>query len=228
MLDFRSIHSVIRQQRARIDSDKGAREMLQRQLSELNSSIEVKTANIGLYDDCLIILEVLSKTAHATVLKKVEDVVKLALQFVYGSEYDFELLLSTHAGAPSVEFVVKSPVDGELLSFDPRNGRGGGVAEVVGLALRIALLELYVPRISGPIILDEPCAKVDTKRAVHVARFLKLYSERMHRQIILITHQPAFSAVADRRFTVSTNATGQSEVFIDEPTDAEAATEASS
>jgi DNA repair exonuclease SbcCD ATPase subunit len=42
-----------------------------------------------------------------------------------------------------------------------------------------------------------------------------MYSERMNRQVILITHQPAFADVAELKFSVTKNSFGESEVTVD-------------
>lgn len=86
---------------------------------------------------------------------------------------------------------------------DPESSRGGGVSDVVSLALRLALLELSRPRVEGPVLLDEVGKHISAQYAPNVAQFLKQYAEKTGRQIVLVTHMNALAEVANVSYRVS-------------------------
>jgi DNA repair exonuclease SbcCD ATPase subunit len=83
---------------------------------------------------------------------------------------------------------------------DPLGSRGGGVVDIVSLALRIVILELYTPRIDGPLMLDEPTKQLSKEFSDRAAELLRAISERTGRQIILVTHDPVLAKEAEMRF----------------------------
>ncbi len=196
-----------------LERAKGARDVLKSELLGIDNQIKDVRGKIDLYDRCLKLLESVSSVVRKQVIGRIESIVTLALQHVFGPEYTFSLIEETKNDVPAIYFSVSSPgPDDSVVTGDPRNMEGGGLSDLVGLALRIALLELYQPFIEGPLILDEPCAKLDADRQPKLAEFLRLYSEKQGRQIILITHSQAFVDVASQRLHVALGAGKVSQV----------------
>jgi DNA repair exonuclease SbcCD ATPase subunit len=80
---------------------------------------------------------------------------------------------------------------------------GGGLVDIVCIALRWAITELYNdPVMNGPLQLDEPGKHVSENYAIKLAQFLKECGKTFDRQIIMVTHQPYLSAIADRNHDV--------------------------
>ena len=82
-----------------------------------------------------------------------------------------------------------------LIKTKPEQSRGGGVIDIISLALRIAFLQIHKPKIEGPLILDEPAKHVSEDYIFNVADFLKRASEMFNRQIIIVTHNNHLSAI---------------------------------
>jgi DNA repair exonuclease SbcCD ATPase subunit len=84
----------------------------------------------------------------------------------------------------------------------PQDARGGGVVDVISLALRLALLEAFRPPVGGPVILDEPAKHVSEEFAPQVAQFLKSFSQSLGRQVIMVSHNQHLADSADVAYLV--------------------------
>ncbi|MBC7106618.1 MAG: ATP-binding protein, partial [Firmicutes bacterium] len=100
------------------------------------------------------------------------------------------------------EFYVASDYGGREVVNRPQDARGGGVVDVISLALRVALLQTVRPPLPGPLMLDEPGKHVSEEYARSLALFLKSVSEMFGRQIVLVTHNQHLAEVGDRAFVV--------------------------
>jgi DNA repair exonuclease SbcCD ATPase subunit len=140
-----------------------------------------------------------SETARSLVKEKIEHLVTLALGAITGEPYAFGMDLVQHSGNWSVEFTVTNPSG---VTVDPINGAGGGIVDICSMALRIAILEMYEPRVQGPILLDEDFKFLSKDYVRPALEWIHMLIEKTDRQIILVTHEPAFAAGADRVFEV--------------------------
>ncbi|MGE5404814.1 MAG: ATP-binding protein [Candidatus Saccharibacteria bacterium] len=118
-----------------------------------------------------------------------ERLVTNALSMVFQSDLEFQIEMEERGDRPEAEFYVTSTYGGtQVIKNEPREARGGGVVDVISLALRIALMETIRPRLGGPLILDEPGKHVSEEYARQVADFLNAVCQSFGRQVILVTH----------------------------------------
>ncbi len=129
--------------------------------------------------------------------QQVEYLVTHALQFIFGGDLEFK------RARPEAEFYVCSTYGGDArVETTPQDARGGGVVDVISLALRLALLHAFTPRIGGPVILDEPGKHLSEEFSPQLARFLKSYSQSLGRQIIMVSHNQHLADSADVAYLV--------------------------
>jgi len=141
-----------------------------------------------------------SEFAREQAKQRIEEIVTSALSVVFGKDYNFTINITTRANQPVAEYYLES--EGIVTQLKPPDyDRGGGVADVVSLALKLAVSELS--GIKGIIALDEVGKHVSQEYAPNVAYFLKQYSENFNKQILLITHNTALAEVADHSLSVS-------------------------
>ena len=73
---------------------------------------------------------------------------------------------------------------------------GGGYANLIGIAFRIALQKMVLPRVNT-VILDEPSTHVDEQNMELLIPFFERLKENLHTygisQCIIIDHHPAWS-----------------------------------
>lgn len=146
------------------------------------------------------LLQLTSDFARQQAKSRIEEIVTSALSVVFGKDYKFQLSLEVRANRPEVDYWLES--EGIVTQLKPPDyDRGGGVADVVSLALRLAVAELS--EVQGPMLLDEIGKMVSAEFAPNVAYFLKEYSQKFKRQIILITHNEALAEIGDISIGVS-------------------------
>lgn len=195
----------------KVQQGRGALALLEQQRADkLQCSIEQR-AQSELLTQVKLLLARVSDTARAQVQDRIEKLVTSALQAIFGEELVFHVVMYDLGGAPAARFEVESPCGAELISVAPEDSRGGGVTDIVSLAMRLAVLELTHPRQTGPLVLDEPGKMISAEYAANVAFWLKEYARSTGRQIILVTHNTALADAADKTLKV-VKADGESEV----------------
>ncbi|WP_371374483.1 hypothetical protein [Sporomusa aerivorans] len=158
------------------------------------------TQTLDLNEKVQRLLQLTSDFARQQAKSRIEEIVTSALSVVFGKDYKFQLSLEIRANRPEVDYWLES--EGIVTQLKPPDyDRGGGVADVVSLALRLAVAELS--EVKGPVLLDEVGKHVSAEFAPNVAYFLKEYSQKFGRQMILITHNDALAEIGDVSLAVS-------------------------
>jgi DNA repair exonuclease SbcCD ATPase subunit len=144
-------------------------------------------------------------------LERIESTVSAALLAVFGEGYTFKIVMRQIGNQAAAEWQVVSQYGDVEVAASPEDARGGGITDVVSLALRLAMLELLRPKVEGPLILDEPGKMISQAYLPNMAYFLKQYAQKTGRQILLVTHADQLAEVADKCYMV-TQTNGISEV----------------
>lgn len=190
---------------------KGMKNQLEKQIEE-NKSEKTKLENkIKLIEQAQVFLQKVAQETQQELKFKIEDIVNLALETVFPGEYEFEIQFEISRGKTTAELVFKDQRSGRLI--DPLNASGGGVADVTSFALRIACYALEKGT-DNVIVLDEPMKFVSKDLLNNVCEIIKVLSEKMKLQIIMVTHIPELIDVADRVFIVKKNKEGISEIKV--------------
>lgn len=175
---------------------------LDEQIEHNKQQLEKVTKQKDLLEQVRILLQTTSEYAREQARQQVEILVTHALQYVFGTDIQFKIEIKEVRGRPDAEFLVKSIYGNYVVETRPQDARGGGVVDVISLALRIAMLQAFQPSIKGPLILDEPAKHVSEEYIGGVAQFLKYYCDMFSRQVIMITHNQHLSEMADNVFMV--------------------------
>ena len=194
--------------RSRYNQALGQKEMLERQKTGKQEALTQAKHDIVLWQQVQVLFSKVSEFARAQLKARIEETVTAALQAVFErDDIAFEIEMRTINNQPAASWSVISYYgageDIATVSGSPEDARGGGVSDVVSLALRLALLELARPKPQGPVLLDEVGKHVSRNYVPNVAAFLKQYAQKTGRQIILITHDPNLAEVADVSYQVS-------------------------
>lgn len=196
---------------AKLQQDRGALALLEQQRAEKQKYAAEQAGQSELLTQVKLLLARVSEAARAQVQDRTEKLVTSALQAVFGEELTFKVVLYELGGQPAARWEVESTCGTSYISVAPEDSRGGGITDVVSLALRIAVLELVHPKQTGPMILDEPGKMISAEYAANVAYWLKQYAANTGRQIILVTHNGDLADAADKTLKVA-KVDGESEV----------------
>lgn len=191
---------------------KGQYDLLQKQKANKEQEYSQIKTDIEVWQQVQILFGKVSEFAREQLKLRIEETCTAALQAIFCTDdISFVIEMNTIGGKPAANWSVVSKYGESVVAANPEDARGGGVTDVVSLALRLALLELARPKLDGPVILDEPGKMISREYLPNVAAFLKSYAKKTGRQIIMVTHHEVLAEVADISYRI-TQTNGISEV----------------
>lgn len=164
---------------------------LENQLSEHESLLKDK-------QEVEEFLKKMSVTLRQDTINKLETIITTALQHILGEDISFKI--ETPNDKPEAYFYVVNNYNGTIVQNEPEDARGGGIIDIVSVALRLAVAELC--NIEGPLILDEPAKHLSAEYKDNFASFLRMIRDEFNRQIIIITHDRTLSECGDIIYNV--------------------------
>jgi len=180
-----------------LGSLEGQYKLLSEQIKESKELVTKYEKDIILSTKAVELLDMVQTITKDYTCNKFETLVTQMLQFIFESdEYEFKLEFGRRGNLQELKFYIKKPNIEEI--FDPMDVSGGGVLNIISVALRIVLIEISTPRIHGPMIFDESFSNLSEEYLPNAARFLKDLTKKLNRQIILITHKDHFKEEAER------------------------------
>lgn len=180
----------------------GKKEKLKEQLNFSLKNYEDLSLEIELLEKVVTLFQKTSEFARNQAKTQIENLVTKCLQYIFESNVKFAIEIEDLRNKANAEFYVIDETEDLQIKTKPELSRGGGVVDIVSLALRIAFLQINKPKIEGPLILDEPAKHVSQEYINNVAEFLKQTSDIFNRQIIIITHDNYLSSLNDISYRV--------------------------
>lgn len=189
--------------RKALERRRAARDLVQQQLESARARVQEATERVERLGKVHALFEMAGQVAMEAARQQTESMVTEALRAVFGDRLSFQVEVGGRAGRPEATFRVRSDDgSGSAFAAEPMEAHGGGVTDVLSLALRLVLLEGAQPPIAGPLVLDEPGKHVSAGYAPHLAAFLRTVSREFSRQVILVTHNEELAAAADVAYHV--------------------------
>lgn len=148
-----------------------------------------------------LFLQSLSDQTRLQVLDKISGIVTDALQTVKDKNLEFKMSLIVKANQPTLEMGILDKRSGQV--YDVLTSFGGGICDIVSLALRVALLVKWQPSLSRVLVLDEACKHVAQKDQELLAVFVRKLSEALNCQFIWISHSEILQQAAHKIFEVT-------------------------
>lgn len=196
------VRNLARRARSALDTRKGQLLQLRAHLERLRAEQQERQRYRQLCEQVAALLQTAAEQARRDAREQVELLVTDALRYVFGHNLEFQVVTQDRGGRPEADFYVVSSYGPHRVQNRPQDARGGGVVDVVSLALRTALLLLARPPLEGPIVLDEPAKHVSEEYIARVASFLKETSASFGRQVIMVTHNQHLAHTGDRAYLV--------------------------
>ena len=175
---------------------------IEQDLSSKLLTLQKASEEMDTLEQVRILLQRASEYAREQIKQQIEMLVTHCLQFVFGPDLEFLIELTETSGKADAQFYVISTLGNEKIKTKPQDARGGGIVDVISLALRIAIIQSTNYYKDGPLILDEPAKHVSSDYIANVAQFLKQISEVFKRQVIMVTHNHYLSEIADLSYRV--------------------------
>lgn len=179
-------------------------------LTSLQDQVKVTKKTLENLDIVRTLLEKTSFMAREKARLLLQETTTTVLQYVFGNSISCSIVLDKKQNKPSADIFINTETDNGIVKREPQSSCGGGIVDIVSIALRIAYKRLL--NINGPLILDEPGKHVSKEYSVKLAQFLQYISKELNTQIIFVTHNEELSAISDKAYeTINTRGESQTQ-----------------
>jgi len=180
---------------AYLNETNGKISLLSKQREDVYQCIKRSEETIQLANDSISILNSVSFEIRNKYIKKIEDLVTLALQEVF-VEKDIRLSLSL--STDSVRNNIKMCVVENGHEYNIMKSRGGGLADLISIAIQICIKNMLNPKKTFPILLDERFKFLHSQNSEndYIFRaylFLRKVCEKLDEQVVAITGEEDFA-----------------------------------
>ena len=174
---------------------------VEEQFEETQNQIKQLEDNESLFLKASSLLQFVSEKTREQSITRIEFIVSQALQEVLDNKnLKFKIVFENKRNIVTAEFKIW---DDELQKeLNINKSEAGGIKNIVGAILRLLVLDLYHPKISGPIVMDEIGANISKEYQARFGKFLQQYSQLTGRQIILVSHHDLVKEHADRTIRI--------------------------
>lgn len=203
--------AAVRLRRQQLDRLAGQAEQVAVQGKEAEAAVAELRADMELYAREEALLTSIAEDAQETARREVEQLATRALQVVFSEQLSFRLVPGERGGQAVLDPVVRSDYAGAVTETPVLEGRGGGLAQVIGFVLRLVVV-LLSPDLRNIMLLDETFAHVDVGRTAAVAEFLREVADKARMQMVLVTHDPVYAQFADRHVRLVLHSDGVTRV----------------
>ena len=185
----------------KVGSLQGQSSLLTEQCTTSEQKLVTLEHNREVYKKGVELLTIVEKSTKDVIKKGFEEIVTYALQYILSNDkYSLNLEFGRRGNLGEVDFNLKTPDCKE--PHDPLISSGGGVLDILSLALRVSLLELTKPKIEGFLALDEPFKHLSENHLESARSFLKAINRRINRQIIVVTHKKELVINTDKAIKI--------------------------
>jgi DNA repair ATPase RecN len=185
-----------------IERQQGKREHLLTMQASYRDKLKSIDDELETLEGVMTLFQMTSEFARNQAKNQIESLVSKCLQYIFDASIEFQIELEELRNKASAEFYVISNANDFFIKTKPEQSRGGGIVDIVSLALRISFLQTHKPLIAGPLILDEPAKHVSEEYIHNVGDFLKQTSEIFNRQIIMVTHNNHLAALSKSTYRI--------------------------
>lgn len=202
-MNLKELNKKLEQINSKLNIEKGKLQVISQNFENTKKELDKEIKYEDLLTKVILLFQKTATYAREQSKRQVEDLVTRCLQFIFETDIEFLIELSEKRSVPNAEFYVRSNYDeGYSIITKPELERGGGVVDIISIALRIAFIQLHKPVLQGPIILDEPGKHVSEDYIFNLGDFLSKSSSLFKRQIIMVTHNAHLAQICDKSYSV--------------------------
>lgn len=181
------------------EQEKGKSELLNSQVNELKVDLKNLKKEIKTSKKAGVIIRTVAQETQKLIECHISELVTLALRSIFINPYTFHLEFIQKRNKTECYFFFER----DKHKINPFLEAGGGVIDVASFALRVAIWVLSKPKYRNVLIFDEPFKNINDKtRETHrrVAKIVKMLSDKLQVQFIVITMIPELEEVANKTF----------------------------
>jgi len=191
--------------RIALDDWKSRKKFLQEQIDNCRIIIDSKKEDAENTIKARKIIVDVALMTQKNFVEHVQSLVTMAIRSVFGRDFYFMVNYESKRNKSECELLVKEGIDG--VPFIPKNEMGGGLLDVISIALRVVVWSLMNPRSRAIMFLDEPMKFVGSSGGMlnKTVQMVKEISSRLGIQFIINTHEKDIVGLADNCYLVTHN-----------------------
>lgn len=190
---------------------KGRQDAARVNLEKANAEVSRLTDEKAAIDDLLLAVQKAARDTQDQLRVRIEDVVQAALDAVFPDAYKFKTEFVARRGRTEMDMWL----DNDGARMDPMDSNGGGVVDVISLALRVCCLTLS--KYARVLLLDEPFPRIRGVQRQRLGEVVAMISRRLGIQVVMVADVAGTSIVPDREFRVSLDRNRRSVVEARDP-----------
>jgi len=201
---YNSKQSQFTELKMKLSGFSGRRDNINKMLFSANERMVKIDSCVGLNNQIVGLFQAVSDSAQSQI-GKIELICSDALGEILGDpDIKFKIKTEKKKGGLETHFLIN---DKKLGDINLMKGEAGAVKNIISVGLRLLFVELYSPKLEGPILLDEVGSNISVSFQESFGKFLKKFSELTGRQIILVTHHAPVIAEATTKIVLSKTGT---------------------
>lgn len=207
---FSTYKQRVRKSEKSIFRAQGEYKILKEELADVEKILVAVDIELDTLQKTMAFLQSVSVAARELARVQIEVIVTSALQYVFGNNYALKIVINTTKTGPEAEFLISTNRNGVITDTTPTLSNGGGIVDIVSLAIKFAVIELL--NLDGFLVLDEPMKQVSREYIDAAGRLLEYIGQTSSRQIVYVTHNTTLANMATKVFAVSV-VDGHSRIF---------------
>ena len=198
------LQASIQAKKDKLNFQLGKRNSIQQDIVKKKEHIIELNTDTDVYSKVGVLLQNVSEFVRISIVSKLETIVTEALQEIY-QDRNLKFIISFESKRNNVE--VKFKVHDTILKQDLNvlYSLGGGIKDIISTVLRVMVLEMDSSNKNSSIILDETGKNISYEYQENFGKFLRVLSEKLGRQIILITHMDTIIPYANKVLRIEQN-----------------------
>lgn len=212
LTDLAALATAVRATRRDLDRQAGRAQQVVKAGKRAEADITRAEEQSALYAQVAALLTRIGEEAQESARAMFEDLTTRALRDIFEEELSFRLVPGEVGGQVTLEPVIRSGHGGEVLETPVLDARGGGMVQVVAFVLRLVMVRL-TPGARKALFLDETFRFVSESYTDRLGEFVRQVADELGVQVVMITHDRAYSAYADARVRFALGPDGVTRVF---------------
>jgi len=177
-----------------LNASKGKIELIQERLDDCRKEINYWQRRYDGAKKARVIIQTVAQETQKNLEFHLSHLVTTALAAVFPEDIQFVARIEVRRG--KTECDLKFSEYGQ--EYDPLEGSGFGPVDVASFALRVTFWTLKKNR--PCFVLDEPFRNVSPDLQHKVSDMLKMVSEKLGLQVVMVSHQEDINVSADKTF----------------------------
>jgi len=193
--------SLLVQYRSEVDRRLGARERAEAQVDRLKGKVKELELHCTDLECARALVQEVARQTQEELEYCISELVTQCLQIVFDENIKMKVHFVSRRGGTEADIYLEDPAGNQI---KPTEADGAGVVDIMSFGLRMVMYSLS-KGVHPIFLLDEPFKKLnDPTREMHrkAAEMIKVMTDQLGVQILLVTLLPEMAEVADKLFSV--------------------------